>query len=78
MKYSAVYKCTLCGAMIRPGEPQEISEAMLPAMLARVIKDQQVAGNVFLHTAPMYIPHLCRNGGGGMAYFSGFRREDEQ
>ena len=43
MKYSAVYKCALCGAMIRPGEPQEISEAMLPAMLARVIQDQ-VAG----------------------------------
>lgn len=43
MKYSAIYKCTLCGAMICTGAPQEISEAMLPAMLARVIQDQQVA-----------------------------------
>jgi len=76
MKYIAVYKCQLCGALIQYGEPQEISRECyeaLPELCARVINNQLFAGNPYLHTVPMQIPHIqCKNGGCGMAYFAGF------
>ena len=74
MKYIAVYKCQLCGTLIQYGEPQEMPYEALPEICAQVINNQLFAGNPYLHTAHMQIPHKCKNGNCGMAYFAGFAR----
>ena len=75
MKYSAIYKCALCGQLIRYGDPNEVPYNKLPKLLGRAIRNQLFAGNPALHEAPMNIPHNCKDGSGGMAYFAGFMRE---
>lgn len=75
MKYSAVYKCQLCRQTIQYGEPQEIPYDELSKLLAKVIQNQLFAGNPYLHKAPMHIPHKCKDGNVGLAYFAGFVKE---
>ncbi|MPN29518.1 hypothetical protein SDC9_176971 [bioreactor metagenome] len=74
MKYIAVYKCQLCDALVQYGEPQEISYELLPEICAKVIHNQLFAGNPYLYKVQMQIPHKCKNGDYGMAYFAGFMR----
>lgn len=75
MKYSAIYKCCLCGQLIRYGEPHEVPYDKLPELLGRVIGNQMFAGNPALYEAAIHIPHKCRNGSAGLAYFAGFMKE---
>ena len=74
MKYIPVYKCQLCNTLIQYGNPQEIPYESLPELCNRVVSNQLFAGNPYLHTALMQIPHKCENGNCGMAYFAGFMR----
>jgi hypothetical protein len=74
VKYAVVYKCQLCGTLIQHGEPQEIPYESLPEICGQVIRNQLFAGNPYLHKAQMQIPHKCKNGDCGMAYFAGFVR----
>lgn len=76
MKCFPVYKCALCGALIRYGNATEIPYEDLPQVLGDVIANQQFAGNPYLYQAPMHIPHRCQDGSGGLAYFAGFRKEE--
>ena len=78
MKYSAIYKCLLCGQLLRYGESQEVPYNKLSELLEKVIQNQLFSGNSALHTAPMHIPHECKNGNAGLAYFSGFMKENDQ
>lgn len=78
MKYSAIYKCLLCGQFIRYGSPHEVPYNELPRLLGKVIKNQLFAGNPALHEAPMHIPHKCKDGSAGLAYFAGFLKVDNQ
>lgn len=71
-KYRVAYKCQLCGTIICAGEPREIPYNEFPRLLGTVIKNQQFAGNPYLHQAPMHIPHQCGDGSAGLAQFAGF------
>lgn len=73
MQYYVIYKCHLCGQLIRYGKPQEVPYEKLPELCARVVSSQQFMGNPYLYQAPMQIPHKCKDGSCGMAYFAGFR-----
>ena len=76
-KYYATYKCQMCGAVIKYGEPTEIPVYALPQLIAKVIQQNQIfAGNPYLHQAQMYLPHICKDGSGGLAVFVGFRLEN--
>lgn len=72
-KYYVTYKCPLCGTLLCYGEPEEIPYDKLPELLAKVIRNQQFAGNPYLYQAPMHIPHRCKDGSAGLATFAGFR-----
>lgn len=74
-RYSAVYKCPLCGTLFRYGEPREIPYDKLPELCAMVVKNQMMLGNPYLYQAPMHVPHKCSNGNCGMAAFAGFYKE---
>ena len=78
MKYSAIYKCPLCGQLIRYGQPHEVPYDELPRLLGKVVQNQLFAGNPVLHEAPMHIPHKCQDGSAGLACFAGFLKEDNQ
>ena len=71
-KYYAVYKCPLCGNILKYGESIEIPYDELPNLLGLVIRNQKFAGNPYLYQAPMHIPHKCRDGSAGLAQFAGF------
>lgn len=71
-KYCAVYKCPLCGNILKCGESIEIPYDELPNLLGLVIRNQKFAGNPYLYQAPMHIPHKCRDGSAGLAQFAGF------
>lgn len=72
-KYYAAYKCQLCGAVLQYGDAHEVPYNGLPDLLGKVIKNQQFVGNPYLHEAPMQLPHQCKDGSCGMAYFIGFK-----
>ncbi len=72
MKYWAVYKCSLCGQLLKLKESAEIPYSELPILLGKVIRNQQFAGNPYLHKVPMHIVCQCKNGNAGLAYFAGF------
>lgn len=72
-KYFAAYKCQLCGATLKYKESTQIPYDTLPELCAQVVKQQQFIGNPYLYTAPMQIPHKCKDGSCGMAYFAGFK-----
>lgn len=71
-KYRAVYKCLLCGALLRHGQEQEVPYDKLPELCAMVVKNQQFVGTMF-YRAPLQIPHKCKDGSCGMAHFAGFQ-----
>ncbi len=52
MKYFPVYKCALCGTLLRYGNATEIPYEELPKVLGDVIANQQFAGNPYLYQAP--------------------------
>lgn len=72
--YYAAYKCPLCGATIRYGEPTEIPYDALPGLCGQVVRNQTFINNPALYTAPMQVPHKCPDGSCGLAYFAGFKR----
>lgn len=73
-KYYAVYKCPLCGALLRSGEAQEVPYDRLPELCGRFMLDQRFAGNPYLHTASSHVPCKCADGSCGLASFAGFKR----
>lgn len=77
MKYFPLYKCAMCGALLRYGNATEIPYEDLPKVLGDVIKNQCFMGNPYLYQAPMHIPHRCPNGNGGLAYFAGLMEAKE-
>ena len=72
-KYYAAYKCPLCGALLQYGDAQSIPYDALPDLLGKVVRNQQFAGNPYLHKDPMQVPHKCPDGSAGLAYFAGFK-----
>lgn len=72
-KYYPVYKCPLCGTILRGREPIEIPYDQLPELLGKIIKNQQFAGNPYLYQAPMHVPCKCKDGSAGLAAFAGFK-----
>lgn len=77
-KYYAIYKCPLCNKIFRISETAaEIDEDEIPDLLTKVILNQQFFGNPHLYQAPLYLPHLCGNGDGGLAQLAGFKKKDE-
>lgn len=74
-KYFIVYKCALCGELVRYGESQELSYDKLPDLCNKVIRNQMFINNPALYQASMNCIHNCKNGSCGMAYFAGFEKE---
>ena len=72
-KYIALYKCPLCGVQFTPGSPTEVPPDKLPQLLARVVSNQRFLGTQ-LYNAPMHVPHKCKDGSAGLAYFAGFSK----
>ena len=72
MKYWFVYKCPLCGQLLKFKESVEIPYSELPNLLGKVVQNQQFAGNPYLHKVPMHIVCQCKNGNAGLASFAGF------
>lgn len=70
------YKCPLCNRILLYGNPSEVPYDKLPDLLGMVIKNQQFAGNPYLHQVPMHIPCKCPNGNAGLASFAGFMKVD--
>ena len=75
-RYQPAYKCPLCDKLTVVGKPFEIDYDDLPKLLASVVKNQQFAGNPYLHQVPMFIPCKCRNKDAGLAQFAGFIKVD--
>jgi hypothetical protein len=74
-KYKAIYKCPMCLTEFTPHkEPVEIEEDLIPELLAGIVKNQMFLGNPSLYKAPMYLPHKCGNGNGGLGQLIGFRK----
>lgn len=72
--YRVTYKCPLCGRLLIAGAPKQIPDDKLPETLGAVIRNQLMAGNLYLYQAPMQIPCKCPDGSAGMAYFAGFKK----
>lgn len=75
-KYHAVYKCALCETLLLYGDSHEVPYDALLVLIGKVIKNQQFAGNPYLYEAPLQIPHKCKDGNCGIAYFAGFRKQE--
>ena len=74
-KYYALYKCPMCSREFTPIQPIELNEDDIPKLLGQFVSHQQFLGSV-LYDAPMYLPHKCGNGDGGLGQFIGFRNVD--
>lgn len=72
-KYMALYKCQLCGKVMKLGEAQEARYNDLPELMARVLKNQMMIGSMH-YQAPLMAPCKCDDGSCGAAYFAGFKR----
>ena len=73
-KYYAIYKCPMCSKEFRiTDKPTELKEDDIPQLLARIVSNQQFLGSA-LYQAPIYAPHKCGNGDGGLAQLIGFRK----
>ena len=73
-KYIGIYKCLLCGELLTTGTPVEIPYERLPELLGTAVRSQQFAGNPYLNTPLMQIPHKCPDGSAGLAWFAGFQK----
>lgn len=76
MKYWAVYKCPLCGKLLRIGDSVEIPYNELLSILGKVMQNQTFINNPYLYKSPMYIPCKCDNGNAGLAQFAGFMQDN--
>lgn len=72
-KYFPSYKCPLCDELLHNNEPLDIPYTDLTMHLFRFVQHQQLAGNPYLHQVPQYIPHACKDGSVGLAFFAGFK-----
>ena len=73
-KYFAIYKCPMCNRELKTTEnPIDMDHNDIPEMLAKIMQNQKFFGNPYLYEAPLYIPHKCKNGDGGLARLIGFR-----
>ena len=75
-KYYAVYKCPLCGKLLRTGEAREVPYDRLPELCGRFMWDQQFASNPYLNTASSHVPCKCVDGSCGLAAFAGFKKAE--
>lgn len=73
MKFTSIYRCLSCNALIAHGDTLEITPEQAVDYCAKMIQHQQLAGNPYLYKAPLQIPHRCKDGSVGMAYFAGMR-----
>lgn len=78
MKYWAVYKCPLCGKLLRIGDSVEIPYNELSSILGKVMQNQTFINNSYLYKSPMYIPCKCDNGDVGLAQFAGFMQDNSE
>lgn len=46
------------------------------ALLKPIVWKMPIAGNPYLYEASMQIPHKCKDGNCGIAYFAGFRKQE--
>lgn len=67
MKYHALYKCALCGEPIDYLGPLELADVNLYEVASAIINSKK---SVIEH-----IKHDCKDGGTGVAYFAGFKKE---
>ena len=74
-KYEARYRCQLCGREMKPlkGKQTEVSEDLIPKLLDQIIIGQYHF-DTELFITPMYQPHKCSDGSGGLAAFIGFKK----
>ena len=72
MMVRAAYKCPLCNRVLLYGNESDIPHEKIPDVLGMAIRNQQFAGNPYLHQVPMHIPCKCPNGDVGLAAFAGF------
>ena len=72
-KYETRYRCQMCGQEIRQGNQTEVPYDQIPKLLGQVVANQQFIGTA-LWQAPMYLPHKCPDGSGGLAAFIGFKK----
>ncbi len=75
MRVMSVYKCQLCGQLLRYGNTAEMEHEKMPEVVGKFISRYQTFAGSALSPAPMYIPHKCGNGNCGMAIFAGLMPE---
>lgn len=77
MKYYAVYKCPLCGQLFRiTNGTVECEENDLPVLMAKIVQNHELFfGNQYLYKCPIYMPHKCNDGNGGLGQLAGFKQE---
>lgn len=73
-KYQAVYKCPLCGTLLRWKEPQEAPYDALAALCGKFVGVQRFASNPAFDIPPAQVPCKCKDGSCGMATFAGFKK----
>lgn len=74
MKVMSIYKCQLCGQLLRYGNAADLEYDQMPEVVGKFIARQRFS-NTVLAPDPMYIPHKCRNGSCGIAMFAGIMPE---
>ena len=75
MKVKMAYKCFLCETILLSENSIDVQYNDLPKMCGSVIANQNFLGNKYLYKEPLQIPHKCKDGSCGMAYFAGFYKE---
>lgn len=68
-KYFTVFKCSLCGATIKYGSSYEMREQDIMAIMRRL---NEASAQSFRPN----IPHKCKDGNIGVAYYAGHIKED--
>ena len=74
-KYFAVYQCPMCNEKFRISDKiTELDSNEIPKLFGRIIQSQSFINNPYLPTAPLQIPHECKNGSVGLAQFIGLQK----
>ena len=74
-KVKMAYKCPLCGMLILSTSVREVEYNDLPSMCGKMVANQRFVGTT-IYNEPLQIPHKCKDGSCGMAYFAGFKKEE--
>ena len=75
-RYRPIYKCGLCGMLLKIPETLNVPESEAEKQIARVIwRNEHFAGRRDLNPVAMYIPHNCTDGSCGVAQFIGIKKE---